>query len=143
MLSFFVCHGGEWDRSGLGFIQLLIFNTICSVIFLDHGSNLAVAWRALSNRVDPSRLSLFLSECFLPLGLLFVFFLIFPYQIHCDRARFSRRMVNAWKIGKTDQNWVKRRVFLDLLKRLVMHFYFYWVCTIWNVAGQIPYLREF
>ena len=52
-------------------MQLLIFNTIRSVIFLALGSNLAVAGRIWLSSVYLSSLLFFVAGCFLTLGLLF------------------------------------------------------------------------
>ena len=50
------------------------------------------------------------------------------------------------KLGKVNQNWAKNRVFFNLLKNLVINFY--WICSIMKIyiiccaPAQIPYLGK-
>ena len=63
-----------------------------------------------------------------------------PYEVVCDRAKFSR---NLGKWAKNGQ----QHGFLNLLKNFLINFY--WICSTMNihiiccVPAQIPYLEKF
>ena len=70
-----------------------------------------------------------------------------PYEIVHDRTGFSGTNFFAPKIGKMHQKCTKNRGFYNLLKNLVINFY--WICStmkiyiICCVPAQIPYLGKF
>ena len=69
-----------------------------------------------------------------------------PYVVVRDRALFSRKNFFAPKIGKMGQKWAKNRVFLNILKNLVINLYWIWsimkMYIICYAPAQIPYLGK-